>query len=627
MAIVRKVFSISLLLILAGTINAQSGLYMPLNIQESYNDGVRSYDGAPGAKYWQNSSDYKIKAQLNTEESKLDGEEVIKYHNNSPDSLRSLVIRLYGDIFKKGSVRDWYGGTADMTNGVEIKYFTINGDTVKIDGRNAFRGSTNLVARLKNKIAPGSETEVKVGWSIDIPDTAHLRMGNYGDNFFIAYWYPQISVFDDIDGWDMIDYSGLAEFYNDFNNYDIELTVPEGYIVYGAGEIQNIDEVLKPEIIERYNSAKESDETVKIITQEDYESNNVVKEDSKNVWKFTSNDVTDYSFAVSNNFNWDAASVEVEPGRRVLTMAVYPDKAVHWEDAAKYVRKTIDYMSHVLPGIPYPYSQTTSFCNGERGGGMETPMMANDGMPANLSSFVGLVFHEIAHTYLPFYMGTNERKYAWMDEGWASFFPGEVVNESDPQADYYARQVGAYEHGAGNELEMALMTPTFTLPMNTSRYASYSRPCNAYMELQRLLGKDLFKSSMQEYMNRWHSKHPIPYDYFFTINKAAGEDLSWFWKPWFFEKGYPDLMIETVETVDDSYTAIIKNNGTIPTAVKVTFIFDDDSEEVVEETARVWKNDKTYKAKISSDKNLKSVELGSQYIPDVNRDNNKFEIR
>ena len=185
----NKIFSLFLIALLPNIIgSAQSTLYMPLDIQKSYDNGVRSYDGKPGENYWQNSSDYKIKAELFPGQSILKGEEAITYHNNSPDTLKSMVIRLYGNIYKKGAARDWYRGTADLTNGVELDYLIIGKDTINLGGSTTYRGSTNIFARLTNPLPPNSQTEVKTKWTIEIPDTFQLRRGNYGDNdCFIAY--------------------------------------------------------------------------------------------------------------------------------------------------------------------------------------------------------------------------------------------------------------------------------------------------------------------------------------------------------------------------------------------------------------------------------------------------------
>jgi hypothetical protein len=282
-------------------------------------------------------------------------------------------------------------------------------------------------------------------------------------------------------------------------------------------------------------------------------------------------------------------------------------------------------MSNELPGYPFPYSHVTSFCNGNRGGGMETPMMANDGAPSSLAGHVGLIFHEIAHNYFPFMMGTNERKYAWMDEGWASFYPKEVVDKHDHDYDYLAKRVASYENKAGNEAELPPMILSYSYLTSSSRTGFYDRPSVAYYELMNLLGKNKFKEAMLVYINRWKSKHPIPLDFFNTINAVAEQDLSWFWKPWFYEFGYPDLAIKSVESGNEGIIVLVEKIGNIPTRVKLTILYNDETTEIIEKPASVWsKLNNEYQIKVNNKKEIKNIILGDKHIPDVNKNNNLF---
>ena len=325
---------------------------------------------------------------------------------------------------------------------------------------------------------------------------------------------------------------------------------------------------------------------------------------------------------------WDAASVEVEEntGRRVLTSAVYEDSTIHYEEAAKFSRITIEYLSKELPGYPYSYPQVTSFCNKRRGGGMETPMMANDGAPEERASFIGLIFHEISHNYFPFMMGTNERKYAWMDEGWASFFPREVIDRYEPDFDYYARVIGSYTSNAGYENELPLIIPSYTNKTDFARTTFYDRPNVAYHELMQLLGRDLFKKALLEYISRWIGKHPVAWDFFNTFNDVTGEDLSWFWKPWFFEYGYPDLNIKGVSQSEGEVVINIEEIGNIPTSVNLKILYEDGSSDEILKSAAVWKDKKIYSEKIKTNKKVTKVVLGNDWIPDINKENNELTL-
>ncbi len=613
-------------------IKAQSGLYLPFNIQKAYKNGTRSYDGKPGVKYWQNRASYKITAEIFPSASLLDGFETVRYFNNSPDTLKRIVVKLFQNIFKKGSPRAWPMNADGMTDGDVIKEVRVNGKILPLSqkGGSIFVSGTNMIIILKNPLPPGKSVSLDFNWEFKIPDKVQLRMGNYGDgDMFVSYWYPHIAVYDDVDGWDMSNYEGNVEFYNDFSDYDYTIKVPDGFTVWGAGKLVNPSKVYQLAILKRLSKALKSDKTVRIITAKDREENNVTQHNKINAWHFKAANVTDVSFAISDSYLWDGASVVVDPktGRRALTDVVYEKGTVNFDEGAQFARGTIGYLSNKLPGFNYPYSHHTTFCNKKRGGGMETPMMADDGAPKNRSRTIGLISHEITHTYFPFIMGTNEEKYAWMDEGWATFFPTEVIAEFAPDYDYWARTIRGYEKAAGNDTELPPIIPSYSNRGRFARTAFYNRPACAYRELEELLGRKLFKKALLEYMNRWNGKHPIAWDFFFTINDVVGKDLSWFWKPWFFEQGYPDLAVKNVEIVNGKAIATIAKKGNIPTRVKVTFYFEDGTKSVKLLKANVWSDGKSeIRVTLPTAKKLKKVVVGDKHIPDSVRSNNTYEL-
>ena len=608
------------------------GLYIPLNIKKSIDDGVRSMDGKPGPNYWINHSDYNINATLMTDKSTLEGTENITYYNESPDTLKTLVIRLYQNIMKKGGVREFPVDTKDLTDGENLKSLVIGGDTINVNRvttrYSRYMSPTNMIVRLKNPLPPKSKVDISASWSFHIPEISTIRMGNYGGDFFIAYWYPQIAVYDDIDGWDMVGYTGQVEFYDDFSNYNFNITLPDKYIVRATGDLQNPSDVFQQDVIDKINKAKESDSVMNIVKPDDYKNGTVTKKNGMNTWKFKADHVADVSFCVSDHYVWDAASVQVDDsGRRVLTEAVYPDSTPNFNEAAKFARATIDYLSHQLPGIPYPYSHTTTFCNKERGGGMETPMMANDGAPKQRGRAIEVISHEICHTLMPFYMGINERKYAWMDEGWATFFPTEIVDSFDPDYHYRQNEVREYEQQAGYEAELPMIIPSYSYKGRFSIDAFYQKPATFYYQLEDLLGRDMFKKCLDAYMKRWHDKHPIPIDFFNTFSNVSGEDLSWFIKPWFYEFGVPDLALKDAKQNGNNIDIIVEKVGNIPTAIALTITYDDGTTKSVNKSAREWKDGKdSVTISVPVNKKVKEVKLGSPDIPDQNRENNSITL-
>jgi hypothetical protein len=615
-------------LVSAPLLAQQGDLYIPLEVQTAYRKGTRSADGTPGRNYWQNKSDYRIRVTMEPATRTVRGQETVAYTNNSPDTLRQLVVRLYPDIFKKGNIRDEAVDPDDITDGVNVSAVSINGNKIDLKVRKPTfqRSGTNMIFMLNRPLLPGGKLNLEITWDYTIPAKTHIREGTYGENtFFVAYWYPQIAVYDDVHGWDIFNYTGTQEFYNDFSDFDVEITVPDGFLVWATGVWQNPAEVLQEEYVKRYREATQSAEVVHIVEAKDLRRANITAGKSQNVWKFRADNVPDFAFALSNRYLWDATSAVADPatGRRTTVSAVYDPKSDDFTQVARFGRESVAYLSTQLPGVPFPYPNLTVF-NGS--GGMEFPMMVNDGSSPDLEDAAEVTAHEIAHTYFPFYMGINERRYAWMDEGWAQFLPNEIPfrkKASDNQT-FNVQQGNAryFSLFAGREQEMPMMTPTNLLTGFSYGFASYFRPAMAYAQLQNLLGKEKFKGALQEYIRRWNGKHPIPYDFFYSFNAAAGEDLSWFWKPWFFDKGYPDLGLKVLAEGKKS-KIVVEKKGTLPVPVVLKVTYRDGSEETFSETARVWKDGAAeFTLSKTLGKAIRSVVLGNTQIPDVNPEDN-----
>ncbi|KAF0143119.1 MAG: Aminopeptidase N [Stygiobacter sp.] len=620
---------------LCSTIVAQkSSFYYPKNIIRAYEKGTRSYDGKPGANYWTNHADYKIQAELFPEKREVKGTVNIKYYNESPDSLRSLVIRLYQDFLKKGTPRSSRVSLNDETEGTQIDTMMINGVGLNLKSRELRimrRGSNMTINNLPKKIAPKGSADIMIKWSVIIPKETRIRMGAYNDStFYVAYWYPQIAVYDDIDGWDQNQYDGGAlEFYNDKNNFDVEITVPKNYLVWGSGLYQNLEEVLKPELVARYKEAWSADGIIKIVTQEDLK-NGTTLGSGKNVWKFKGENIPDFSWATSSGYLWDATTAEVDDtGRRVLTDAAYPPKSKTYEEVALFAKLSVQQLSVDQPGFPFPYPKITTF-NGETegGGGMESPMMTNNGISGR-GGQAGVTLHEIAHTYFPFFMGINERKYAWMDEGWATFFTSaNQANVVDGgTGDAFEGNIRGVSTMMGNETDFPLITLSSNTPTSQNYgFNSYAKASTAYYFLKDVLGDDLFKKALLEYINRWNGKHPLPYDFFNTFNDVAKEDLSWFWNPWFIEQGYPDLGVKSVKPIKGGTEIVVEKIGIVPIPIELEITYSDNTKEKVNHSTSTWKTGNAeFKIELKNSKEVKRVELLDDGSPDGKLKNNVWE--
>ena len=638
----KKMFSLStkilLVLLVAEVSFAQkANIYIPKDLVKAYEKGTRSYDGKPGPNYWINHTDYKIQAEVFPKDRVVKGNAQITFYNESPDTLKQLEFRLYQDIMKKGNARDYGINPVDVTDGIRIDTLIIEGNGISVNDRGSiFRSGTNLMVRsLPKPIAPKASANIQVKWSVIIPKETRLRMGTYNDStLYVAYWYPQVAVYDDIDGWDRINYEGEVEFYNDINNFELEIAVPKNYLVWGTGVYENLQEVVKPEIYSRYKEALESDGVVRIVNGNDLK-NGVTPASAplagdKVIWKLKAEHVSDVSFATSSGYIWDGISAVVDSnGRRVLTDAVYPPAQKAFENVAVYAKETVETLSKQLPGVPYPYPKMTVF-NGEqnRGGGMEMPMMCNNGIYPNKEGQAGVTMHEIAHTYFPFYMGINERKYAWMDEGWATFFTSAQLKNLEPAADEYTQNILSVSNQMGKEFDTPAITPSVSSRGPMYGFTEYPKASVSYFMLKDALGDELFKKCLDEYMRRWNGKHPIPWDFFFTFNNVAGQDLSWLWNPWYFDRGYPDLAVKNVKVKSGKAVITVEKIGNVPVPVDLIVTYADGATENIHKSVSAWKNgNKEADVDFKPAKEIKKVEINEKLVPDADKSNNLFEVK
>ncbi|TDJ56726.1 MAG: hypothetical protein E2O46_00625 [Ignavibacteria bacterium] len=607
----------------------QDDLFMPLNIKKAYQNGTRNYDGTPGPNYWQNSSDYKIKVEIDPQKKILYGSETITYHNNSPDTLKTLVIRLYQDIFKIGSARDFSGKKEAVNDGVNLSKIFINRKEVDTSSSiTKKRTGTKLIIKLDDPVPPHTDIDLAFKWEFIIPHISIIRMGTYDStSFFIGYWYPQMAVYDDIDGWDHNNYGGQHEFYNDFSNFDVEIKVPNTFAVWSTGVLQNPDDMLSQKILDRFNSAHNSDEVIRIVTEEDLDEGNIfTNSSSHNVWKYKADKIPDFAFALSDHYLWDAVTTVVDSSteRKVFIQAAYKVESKDFSDVTDISKQAIKFFSFEMPAVSFPYPSLTIF-NGS--GGMEYPMMANDGSAKSRAGTVGVTSHEIAHTYFPFYMGTNETKYAFMDEGWAVMLPYDFQERMAEGNDPRKRQISAYQRYAGTERDVPLIVPSVNLKGSTYRMYAYARPGAAYENLRDMLGDELFLKGLHTFMERWNGKHPIPYDFFYSFNDGTGKDLNWYWKSWFLDFGYPDLSITKVVISGTHLSVTVKKDGNIPIPIKLTFIYADSTETVLYKDASVWSDGKDeIVITEKTTKKIEKIKLGDAHIPDVNHKRNTYII-
>jgi hypothetical protein len=617
-----KKFFILIFFSLPALLGAQYNLYVPIEFQKAFENGTRSTNGNPGSVYWQNHSEYKIDAEFITATRTLKGTETITYYNESPDDLRNLVVRLYQNISRPESAKDWDYNPGSFTNGVTLNKIKVNGQEINIE-RATEHTATNL--QINYSLSSKSKIELYFDWSFQLPRGQSPRMGRYDSTtYLIAYWYPQMAVYDDIDSWDNIDYRGQVEFYNDFSDYDVNISTdnPKS-IVWATGELQNPEEVFTNKYASVYK-AKSENKIINFINSEN-KNEDILNKTNKLKWHYKASKVPDFVFSFSDHYYWDFTDLIVEPDRTVRINTAYNPESKGFEIICGVARDAIKYFSTEIPGVPFPYPSMTVF-NGA--GGMEFPMMVNDGKADDYSSDIYLTSHETFHTYFPFYMGTNERKYAWMDEGLTVFLPQEFQTKNSKDTDWRKKFVKRYSDFSGTLYDVPLMMLSHQLKSPSYRYASYHKAACAYDILKDILGEKIFSKCLKEYIKRWNGKHPTPYDFFNTFKDVSGENLDWFFKPWYFEFGYPDLGISSVRTESGKLKITVEKIGNYPVPIYLVIKKDNNENIEIYESAKIWSNGVT---KITFEKqaedNMISIELGNKYIPDINNANNIYNLK
>lgn len=601
-----------------------SDLKMPKEIKKAYTNQTRSYNGKPGINYWQNFSNYNIKAEIDPQTRLLTGSEKIVYFNNSPDTLKNIVLKLYQDMYKKGAVRNTELNPETVTDGVKIIKLSIDGSSISlnVDDKMISYQGTNLIVKLASPLPPNSKNNIEVDWSFIIPKGTDIRIGTYGEStFFVGYWYPKVAVYDDIRGWDLLSYNAEHEFYFDYSDMNVEIKVPKGFGVWATGMLQNPDEVLNEPYLERYKDALTSDNLINIVTRSDSGKEIYKSQNGFTTFNYSVKNISDFAFGMSDFYLWDGTSIELEPGSRVACFSAYNPASDFFTQAATMAKQSIKFFSNVMPGIIYPYPQITVF-NGD--GGMEFPMIVNDGQFSNTINDVYVTSHEIAHMYFPFYVGTNETRYGWIDEGMAYFLPWDLQIELS-EYDHRTRAAIGFSKWAGNEMDIPMILPSILSRDPHLSMMSYYKPALAYEMLKSVLGDELFNKCLQEFILRWNGKHPTPWDMFYTFEDVSKQDLSWFWNPWFFESHIPDLAIKDVKNKNNKLSVLVENVGNLPVPIDLTVTFENGTQTKLTSSALIWQKGKKEtwldtEAKLK----VKSVELLNKNIPDADASNNKF---
>jgi hypothetical protein len=597
-----------------------SQLQVPREIQAAYDKGTRSMDGRPGKNYWQNTADYILNINFDPASRRLNGIVNIVYTNSSPDTLNEIWFKLYPNLYQIGAPRSQSISKEDVSDGVQITKMSVNG--VAKDVSQLLINATNMTVNIE-PLTHGKKIEFNITYSYTLNKDSHIRTGEIDSNSdFVAYFFPRIAVYDDIDGWNKYSYTSTQEFYNDFCDFKANITVPKNFIVWATGNLLNCKEVLNETYCERLQHAEISDDITTIIDTTDLQVGKITANNENNTWKFEANNVTDFVFATSDHYIWESSSLIVDGAtrRRTRVDAVFNPVHKDYSDVINQARSTVFHMSYSFPKWPYPYPHETVFDGLDQ---MEYPMMVNDNPLANHADEIELTDHEIFHTMFPFYMGINETKYAWMDEGWASIGEWLIspMIDSNVVDDF---GVTSYEINAGKEIDLPIKTLSTEISGITYFLNSYPKPAFGYLFIKDMLGDELFTKALHHYIDEWHGKHPMPYDFFNCMNEGSGKNLNWFWQRWFFDDGVPDIAIKSVTRSSNRYNALITLKGNKPVPVDLTIFFNDGSMQKIYRSILVWEKSSTTSVLFNASKPVQKLMLGGVHVPDADKTDNEY---
>jgi len=605
----------------------------------------RSASGAPGVKYWQNRADYNLQAAIDTVKNMLTCDETIHYTNNSPDSLQSLWLELDQNTYREDARSIFYSefGSNRHTKGFQFDSITVTykGKTFKAD---YIINDTRMQIRLPQALSSKSTIDITIKYYYIIPIFGGRNdyvLTKNGKIYEIAQWYPHMCVYDDLEGWCTLPFLGSGEFYCEYGDFDYTVTVPNDMIVAGSGELQNDKEVLSDQQMQRLNKARNSDKTVIIRTVKEVDQRvaHPVSTGTK-TWHFKMHNSRDVAFGASKAYVWDAAKVNLPGGKKCLAMSVYPVESAGdsaWGRATEYLKKSIEYFSEKWFEYPWPVAVNEA----GTAGGMEYPGIVFDGWQDKAGELYWVTAHEIGHNWFPMIVGSNERRHAFMDEGFNTFIDV-YASDNFNHGEYAPKRDGEYAPGKGNpadEIIPYLKDPEAPTMMDradefTEEYRhpiEYYKPAFGLVLLREvILGHDRFDYAFKKYIERWAFKHPAPDDFFKTMDNEAGEDLTWFWREWFQHNWQLDLAIQSVSYRDNNYKngadITIANLQKMAMPCTVEIVLKDGSKQNLALPVETWMQSAVHTIHLPTTQPLQSVTIDPiAMLPDSNRGNNSWK--
>lgn len=619
-----------LLIVTSGGLAGQGWEVSPFRPLELPGPNIfRAGSGRPGAGYWQQAVDYRIEAVLDPAQNELRARADVSYHNRSPDPLPYLWLHLEQNMCAPGSLTSqldqpplvFLGSVFDFSckgfaGGLAMDSVLVGG----VAARTTIFGTT-MRLDLAEPLAPGASLLVRMVWRFKVPPFGGGRMGHDGPLYEFGQWYPRLAVYDDLRGWNHEPYIGAGEFYLEYGRFDVAITVPASHIVAATGTLQNAAQVLTVSQRDRLARAATSADPVAIITRGEagIPARTRPSTSGSLTWRFSADSVRDFAFAASPDFQWDASAWE-----GVMIHTLFRPGATLWAEANRMTRQALAYYSQQW--LRYPWPQFTSIEGPVEG--MEYPMITFDPGGPTREDVGWVLAHELGHQWVPMVVGSNERLYPWMDEGFntfidlanaARYFSGTAYGDS-----IEAHPLHLYaDHAVPGEQPLILRPVEVT----DLFWAGYQKPALMLSLLRdEVLGRERFDAAFRQYLHAWAFRHPSPADFFRLMRDASGMDLDWYWREWVTTTTRLDQAVESIGTEVDGVTEVrLASLGTMVMPAELRLIFADGTSEVVRLPVEMWNLGPQFTYRARGRGAVRSAELDARHaLPDVDRANNRY---
>lgn len=603
--------------------------------------GTRTHAGRPGPRYWQARVRYEIRAELDPATASLTGSERIVWHNASPDTVRAMVVNLYQNLFSREIVGDQPFATEGTTltrvaaQGTVLRERKGEAEWTGILRRNATPGyAVRLTAarlRLPRPAAPGDSVLLEIDWRQRVPPAGGPRTG-WDDTlgaraFQVSQGYPQVAAYDDVNGWDLTPYLGTGELYTPFGDFDVALTVPAGHLVGATGELQNAEQVLPAPVLRRLRQALSSGAATEVVTEADLRAGRATLRGTggKVTWRFRARDVRDFAFGTSGRYVWRASRLRI-PGadgrtRDVAIHALNRPGAAGWDVVPGDLRHTIEFYSGAL--VPYLYPQITAVEGPVPG--MEHPQLIFVGRVEDRDVMRYLVIHEAGHEWFPMMVQQDEAAYAWMDEGLNTYYDELAQQAVVPDSQFHRGSLESYRQIAGTRTERSLSTHIDEVGGQAWGVAGYSKPAVLMRALRSVVGAETFDRTMRTYARDWLLKHPTPWDFFNAFEREHGQDLDWFWYPWWFTTRTLDQAVAAVEPVPGGVRVTVEDRGRIAAPTRLLLTLEGGATARAEIPVERWLQDgaRSVTVQVPAAAPVVRVEIDpEEFFPDVRPANN-----